>query len=269
MWPALALLVFLASQAHAAGLDFVRDGAVVKHLDAADLAKACTLETVEVEDVYYESHKRYRACPLVNVLTAGFGVPPAQLDAEDVLFRALDGYVKPSSLARVTEAGGFVAFQEADRPDGFAPMGRRALDPGPFYVVWTKPEQRDSHRYPWPYQLAAIELTSVPKKFPHTVPQGIPATAPAWRGYGIFRTDCIACHSVNGEGGAVGPDLNVPRSIVEYRPIAQLKEYIRNPAAFRYGNMPAHEYLTPEDLDGLVAYFDAMKDRKHDPGGRQ
>ena len=55
---------------------------------------------------------------------------------------------------------------------------------------------------------------------------------------------------------------------VEYRPVAQLKEYIRNPAAFRYGNMPAHEYLTPADLDGLVAYFNAMKDRKHDPGGR-
>src|SRR6185369_5711005 len=119
------------SHAHAAGLDFVRDGAVVRHLDAAELATACTLETIEVEDAYYESHKRYRACPLVNVLTAGFGVPLAELDAEDVLFRALDGYVKPASLARVTEAGGFVAFQEADRPDGFAPMGRRALDPGP------------------------------------------------------------------------------------------------------------------------------------------
>ena len=268
IWPALATLLLLVSPLHATGLDFLRDGVLVQHLDDAALARACTLETIEVEDPYYESRKRYRACPLVALLTAGFGTAPDQFDAEDILFRALDGYVKPSSRARVAEAGGFVAFQDADRAAGFAPIGRRGLDPGPFYVVWTKPEQRDSHRYPWPYQLAAIELTSVPKKFPHTVPQGVSTNAPAWRGYGIFRTDCIACHSINGEGGAVGPDLNVPRSIVEYRPIAQLKEYIRNPAAFRYGNMPAHDYLTPADLDGLMAYFAAMKERKHDPGGR-
>ena len=29
--------------------------------------------------------------------------------------------------------------------------------------------------------------------------------------------------------------------------------------------MPSHEYLTPADLDGLLAYFQAMRDRKHDP----
>ena len=261
-------MVLLAAQSGAAGIDFVRDGTVVRHLDDAALARTCALETVEVDDPYYESRKRYRACPLVSLLTAGFGMAPDQLGAEDVLFHALDGYVKPSSLARITEAGGFVAFQDADRPVGFAPLGRRGLDPGPFYIVWTKPAQRDVHRYPWPYQLAAIELTSVAKKFPHTVPQGVPAHAPAWRGYDVFRTDCIACHSINGEGGTVGPDLNVPRAIVEYRPAAQLKAYIRNPAAFRYGNMPAHDYLTPADLDGLMAYFGAMKERKHDPGGR-
>jgi hypothetical protein len=37
---------------------------------------------------------------------------------------------------------------------------------------------------------------------------------------------------------------------------------------FRYGNMPSHEHLTPADLDALVAYFTAMKDRKHDTGAQ-
>jgi cytochrome c1 len=32
--------------------------------------------------------------------------------------------------------------------------------------------------------------------------------------------------------------------------------------------MPAHPDLSDADLDALVAYFRAMKDRKHDPGRR-
>src|SRR5258706_8558391 len=192
-------------------------------------------------------------------MQAAFGTAPHRADPEDVLFRALDGYVKPSTLARVREDGGFLAFGDADRSKGFAPMPR-GVDPGPFYVVWTKPAQRDDHSYPWPYQLASIELTSVAKQFPHIVPTGIATGDPALRGYDIFRGECIACHSMNGEGGTVGPDLNVPQSIVEYRPVDQVKAYIRNPAAFRYGKMPSHEDLSTDDLDALIAYFRAMKD---------
>ena len=36
---------------------------------------------------------------------------------------------------------------------------------------------------------------------------------------------------VNQEGGT-GPELNVPKSIVEYRPEAQIKAYIKDPALF-------------------------------------
>jgi mono/diheme cytochrome c family protein len=265
---AAAWLLLVTIPAHAATLEFLRDGTVIRRLDAATLVETCGVRSIDVDDPYYEARKRYRACPLAAVLEAGFGVPAGRLDGEDVLFRALDGYVKPSTAARAGEDGGFVAFGEAGR-EGFAAMGRRGLDPGPFYVVWTKAAQRDPHQYPWPYQLAAIELTSVAAKFPHVVPSGVASDGPAWRGYAIFRTECIACHSVNGEGGAVGPDLNVPRSIIEYRPVEQVKAYIRNPAAFRYGNMPANEHLSGTDLDALVAYFEAMKDRKHDPGGRR
>jgi hypothetical protein len=64
----------------------------------------------------------------------------------------------------------------------------------------------------------------------------------------------------------VGPELNVPRSIVEYRDAATIKAYVRDPASFRYTSMPAHPHLSDADLDGLVAYFTHMSARKHDPG---
>jgi len=131
--------------------------------------------------------------------------------------------------------------------------------------VWTGAEQADGHRYPWPYQLAAIEIARFEQRYPHTAPTGEPRESAAWQGFAIFRRECVACHSVNGEGGSVGPELNVPRSIVEYRPAEQIEAFVRNPQSFRYTSMPANPHLSDADLDALVAYFRAMSQRKRDP----
>ena len=94
-----------------------------------------------------------------------------------------------------------------------------------------------------------------------------PADSPARQGFSIFQRECVSCHAINGEGGKVGPELNVPRSIVEYRPVEQIRAYVKNPQSFRYTTMPPHPHLTDADLDALVAYFRAMSALKHDPGG--
>jgi mono/diheme cytochrome c family protein len=271
----LALHVLAATRGRAAELadttlTFMRDGAVVKTLDRPALERGCAPTTVMLADPYYGRTKRYRACPLANVLTLGFGpLDAAAPEGTDLFFRARDGYVKPASVARVREAGGFLAFADADRmkgdDPGWEPIDRKQVDPGPYYVVWENPAEHDPHRYPWPYQLAAIELGSYARRYPHIAPSGVPADAPAWTGFTVFRSECIACHAINGEGGTIGPDLNVPKSIVEYRPPDQIKAYIRRPEDFRYTSMPSHEYLTAAELDGLLAYFQAMRDRKHDP----
>ena len=101
--------------------------------------------------------------------------------------------------------------------------------------------------------------------FPATVPEGLAENDPGWDGYRHFQRACASCHAINGQGGRVGPDLNVPRSIVEYRPIEQIKAYVKNPASFRYTSMPSHPDLEEADLDALIAYFSAMRERKQDP----
>ena len=279
-WLRAALLglgcLVCASAAAGAGdapLRFERDGKLVRALSRAELEARCGTQRVEIEDAYYGRRKTYLAFPLACVLEQGFGKPVATLTAENFFLRALDGYVKPASGARLAEPGGWLAFADVEftRGDapGWEPIDRRQVDPGPFYLVWSGESQRDAHRYPWPYQLAAIEIAPFEARYPHTLPSGLPKDAPAWTGFAVFRAECVACHAINGEGGTIGPELNLPLSIVEYREPDQLKRFIQNPAAFRYTSMPANPHLTPAQLDGLIAYFAAMRERKHDPRAAQ
>jgi len=273
-WAALlAAAVVTSATAYAAdsrALHFVRQGKPVATLSLAQLESSCGAQTVSIDDPYYGARKQFRACPLAKVVELGFGVPASELRDDTVIFRASDGYAKPASGARLAEAGGWLAFADAEHmhgdDPGWQPIDRKQVDPGPFYIVWSGAAQRDGTQYPWPYQLTTIEIAALDTLYPHTVPNGMPADSPAQAGYAIFRGECIACHAINGEGGTIGPELNVPQSIVEYRPAQQIKAYIRNPLAFRYTSMPAHPSLTDQQLDELIAYFSAMKDRKHDPG---
>jgi mono/diheme cytochrome c family protein len=268
-----AALVWLAAPGRAdetATLRFrAADGREVA-LSKADLRARCGVTTVTVDDPYYRAPRRYAACPLERVFELGFGAPPAALAGEDFLLVALDGYTRTAPGGQLAEGGAFLALDDAARlgrgESGFEAIDRRQLDAGPFYLVWSGPGQNDAHRYPWPYQLARIEVIRFAERFPHTVPPGAAPDDPAGRGFAIFRRECVSCHAMNGEGGRVGPELNVPRSIVEYRPPEQIKAYVRDPASFRYTTMPSHPHLSDSDLDALLAYFRHMSAHKHDPG---
>jgi mono/diheme cytochrome c family protein len=271
---ALVATALAAPRATSAATDsdlrFLRDGTVVKTVDLPTLKRSCPVQTVEIDDPYYQAQKAFLAFPLRCVLALGLGPLGKSFEDENVFLRARDGYVKPATGARLIEDGGYLAFADAQRtPQGaeprWDPIDRRQVDPGPYYLVWAKPGQRDGHGYPWPYQLAAIEVAAFDTQYPHTLPRSAAPDAPAWVGFAVFRTECISCHAINGEGGTIGPDLNVPQSIVEYRPAEQIKTYIRDPATFRYGSMPAHPDLSEQQLDGLIAYFTTMKALKHDP----
>jgi cytochrome c2 len=135
-------------------------------------------------------------------------------------------------------------------------------------MVWTGVDASAAHERPWPYQLATIEIASIERAFARAAPTGLATDTPAWRGFERFVSECIACHSMNGEGGRVGPELNVPMSIVEYHDPAQLMLFIRDPERFRHTSMPAHLHLEPHDLEDLIAYFRAMSERKDDPSAR-
>lgn len=234
-----------------------------------EILAACEEATVEVDDPYYGGKRRFRACPLRQVLAMGFGDLEG-LRGGTLLLRALDGYTRSASADQLLGPGPHLAFADADRlargEQGFDPIDRRQVDPAPFYLVWLGPDQSDVHVHPWPYQLGTIELARFQDVYPNTQPVGAVPGSAADRGYAVFQRECTHCHAINGEGGKVGPDLNVPQSIVDYRPEAQIRAYIRDPRAFRYTSMPAHGHLKKAELDELVAYLRHMSAHKVDPG---
>ncbi|HIF92205.1 MAG: cytochrome c [Myxococcales bacterium] len=254
-------------------LRFAHSGKELRRIGLSTLRIDCSAAEIEVADPYHKRRTRYFALPLSCVLDLGFegeGGAEGQR-SKSLLLRALDGYTRPVSGQDLLEVGAYLAFGEPDlmrgieSPPVFSKIDRRGVDPGPFYLVWTGPDQSDSHVHPWPYQLATIEIAPFSEGFPHTVPTELDPGNMGWAGYALFQRSCASCHAINGEGGKVGPDLNIPRSIVEYRPLPQIRSYIRDPQKTRYTSMPAHPNLTESDLDALIAYFRAMSRRKHDP----
>lgn len=234
----------------------------VKSLDLDAILKAVPSETVRQYDPYYNREKSYRAVPLSHVITLAFSGEEG-LPTKEFVLRALDGYTVPLRGGKVFEEGAYIAFEDLEVP-GWEPIGQQKTNPGPFYLVWAKKEQTNLETHPRPYQLASIEIADFEVVFPWTVPRGLAEGSPERRGFAMFREQCVHCHAINRQGGRVGPELNVPKSIVEYRPIDQIKAYIRDPLTFRYSTMPPHPKMSDQDLDDLVSYFKAMKDRKHD-----
>lgn len=98
-----------------------------------------------------------------------------------------------------------------------------------------------------------------------------PATEPVARGRQIYRKlDCGRCHVIDGQGGALGPDLSHIGTIAAERdPSLTAEDYIREsivaPGAYvvpGYNDvMPRGlaRNLSPADLEALVRYLRAQE----------
>lgn len=248
-----------AVASEAALLVFKEGGAERAAISASTLAITIAPETVVQFDPYYNREKRYKALPLAAVIERGFkGVN--HLPQQEFILHAKDGNAVSLRGSKVFESGAYIAVEDLDVA-GWEPIGQQRANPGPYYLIWANKDQTDLETHPRPYQLATIEVARFEDVFPRTVPKSA-ANSEAHKGFGLFREQCLHCHSINRQGGKLGPELNLPQSIVEYRPVEQIKAYIKNPLTFRYSTMPAHEKLSQGELNSLIAYFSEMKTLK-------
>lgn len=222
-------------------------------------------EQLTVDDPYYEKTKTFRAVPLLPLLMEVYEMSGAELARQDFMLEAIDGYAAPIPGARLTEPGAYLAYQDVEFSPAWEPVGPAQSDPAPLYMIWIHEHQQDVATHPRPWQLRRVTMVSKESSRGMTAPLGLAEGHQAWAGYELFQQRCVQCHAVNRSGGRVGPELNVPMNITEYREREQTLRFIRNAQAFRYSQMPAFEDLSEAQLGTLWSYLEAMRDRKKDP----
>ncbi len=238
-------------------LEFLISGEEVNSLDLNQLKENLEIHKIVFVDPMYEKEKRYDAFALADVLELGFGENWKSSDYTDVAFEARDGYTAVSSTSKLSEPGGYVVYKDLDFEE-WEPVSIKDANPGPFYLVWTGVEQTTSNAYPWPWQLASMNLIKFQDQYSAVIPVGVSGNSAVFKGSEIFKSRCIRCHSMNGQGGKTAPDLNAPQSITTYRNTYMIKEFIRNPSEYRYTQMPDHPDLSEQNLDDLISYLRYM-----------
>ncbi|HVW66033.1 MAG TPA: cytochrome c [Nitrosospira sp.] len=240
-------------------------------LSVDDLKTIAAPVSLKVFEPHERRERSYRVLPARAIFDAAFGKD--WKNAEEIIFVAIDGYRAIVPVSKFIEHAGYLAFAHDDsRP--FAMTNRLQNDEqvplGPLYLVWDNIHSKallESGASDMPYQIRMVELVSSGSLGKMTPPAE--ASAQARRGFTHFRKYCTACHTVNGEGGIKGPELNYPVSVTEYMQPGYLKRWIENPQSIRYNTtMPGLGKEIPgrkQVIEELIAYLKAMSAAKRDP----
>lgn len=228
-----------------------------RSLNLAQLREIAGDRLVTVDDHYLNRSVQYRALPLAALLRGLSGGAPY----DEVLFHCADGYearAAESAIAQGRLDSFYLAYGEGG--ESFVStilQGKQEISPEPFYAVST--EKSGYEVLSWPYEVVALEFVRLAEKYAGLLPREVVVDQKKRAGFDLFRKECLRCHSINLQGGGVGPELNIPRNITEYREEAYLRAFIRNASAFRArSKMPAFSQLTEADLGQIIGYLKVM-----------
>ena len=78
------------------------------------------------------------------------------------------------------------------------------------------------------------------------------------RGKLVFQqSGCIGCHTVNGQGGHIGPDLS-EEGLVGHSEHWLVVQFVQSAAHFPHSPMPSFSYLKPDQLHDLAQYVSSL-----------
>lgn len=271
MLAAICLITSSASASDDALLRFAIGGKPVVELSMAELKQKAPVTGITVWEPHEDKNVTYEGFEIGRLFAAVYGDKWREID--EVLFTCVDGYQPVLPMDRFSRLAGYLVYKRQDQAV-FNVQNRfqneKDVPLGPFYLVWDNLKSdalRAEGANGWPYQVVGIDLVNFVDRFPRLSPSA-DASAQAKKGFVAFRENCMACHSVNGEGGDKAPELNYPVSVTEYVPEPWLRKWIMDPRAIRYNaTMPAFaSHPDPDTLiDDVLAYLRTMAGHKQKP----
>lgn len=222
--------------------------------------------TIEIDDVEYKKRKRYQAFLFDDVLQHIFGDSYAPEDWNSISFVALDGYNAVIDRQFFGEGDAYLVFKDHDFPDWEAIPNHGDETAAPFYLIWTKEEKIPQNGYSWPWSISDIALINLANEYAETTPDSSAVSPDIFSGYTLYMRRCNSCHSLGGQGGLIGPDLNAPMNILDYRSEEMVRAFITESSKFRRGRMPDFKDLSEEQVDQLIAYLTYLKEEKNASG---
>lgn len=168
-------------------LEFRLGGKFAAKVSLVELQDHIKSHRVRFFNVLMNKEKNYEAFSLKDVLNFAYQTKWVSDQYSDIAFIALDGYEAVSSLGKLREDGGFLAFRDLDLNNVWEPVGNKKIDPAPFFLIWTGKNQTTKNAYPWPWQVVALDLLRFEDQYPAIVPKGAEIDSSAYRGFEIFR----------------------------------------------------------------------------------
>jgi len=274
IWSALALIGMFTSLAVAAEtgqLSFSVRGEPVAKLSLAEIREKVPASRITVWEPHEDKNVTYEGFDIDKLLAAVYGHRWKQID--EILFTCVDGYQPVLPVDRFSKHASYLVYRRLDQ-EAFKVQNRFQNESdvplGPFYLVWDNlrsDELRAEGASGWPYQVVGMDLVTFADRFPKLSPPEN-ASEQAKKGFIAFRENCMACHTINGEGGDKAPELNYPMNVTEYLSDAWIRKWMMDPRSVRYNaTMPAFASHPKPDLlaDEVLAYLKAMAGRKQKP----
>jgi cytochrome c2 len=213
-------------------------------------------------DPVYHKPKKYKAVNASLLIKNEIDLTKIDPKNTKIVFECVDGYKPEMPLELFLNANPYLAFQDVEAPKGakWEPIVKNGneMNAEPFYIVYTSVSEKDT-RYKWPYNLVRIYLEPLNKSTIELYPL---KNRKLETGYTLFKNQCLTCHSINGIGGTMGPELNFPKSVTEYWKENELVDYIVNPASFRNKVKMPTLGITKQQSQEIVEYLKYMSENK-------
>ena len=244
-------------------IEFLLGDETVSEVTVPILLSDLKSHDLEIYDVEYKKNKKYKAFLFNEVLDHLYGSDYGHQNWTSISFTAIDGYNAVIDLNFFHEPDAYLVYEDLEHPEWEKIPNHGDDTVAPFYLIWTKENKIPQNGYSWPWSITDIALVNTHEAFANASPDKEAVSDGVYFGYTLYMSRCNSCHAIEGQGGLIGPDLNFPMNILEYRQEDMVRSFIKEPSKYRRGRMPDFKDLSDEELDYLIEYLHYLKDEKN------